>query len=50
MCRGDDQQLLDLRMMPCFSMASNSAFAAASFSASRRLNLEVTGLPLVMMW
>jgi hypothetical protein len=31
-------------------MAANSAFAAANFSPSNRLNLAATGGPVVTMW
>jgi len=45
MCKGEDQGELDLRIIPAFSMAENSAWADANFSGSRRRALAKTGGP-----
>jgi hypothetical protein len=49
-CRGDAQQLLERRMMPCFSSFAKAARAASCFSRSNRRKRAVTGRPLVMSW
>ncbi len=48
MWSGDDQGLSDLRTILSFSR--NSAFAAASFSASRRQKRAAMGGPVILMW
>jgi hypothetical protein len=50
MCSGDAQQLLERRMMPCFSSFAKAARAASCFSGSNRRKRAVTGRPLVMSW
>jgi len=45
MWRGEDQGDVDLRMIPAFSMAENSAWAEANFSGSNRRALAKTGGP-----
>jgi hypothetical protein len=50
MWSGDDQGLSDLRTILSFSSRSNSAFAAASFFASRRQKRAAMGCPVILMW
>ena len=51
MWRGEAQGDVERRMIPAFSMAENSALAAASLAGSKRRALANTGGPgLVMMW
>jgi hypothetical protein len=47
MWRGEAQGLLDRLMIPSLSNATNSAFDAASFSASSRRKGQAMGGPLV---
>ena len=50
MWRGEDQALEEGRMMPSWSMCSNSLLAAERRSGARRLGRAETGGPEVTMW
>ena len=47
MCKGEHQALEEGRMIPSWSMCSNSCLAARSWSGARRLERAETGAPAV---
>ena len=50
MCRGEDQALDEGRMIPSWSICSNSCLAARRRSGARRLGRAEAGGPVVSIW